>query len=338
MLTTMLSIQISIAEIIMFQIGALVLGFVIHYFWNMRHGTQFDHELDVEKYEKEAHDWRMKYYNIMEHQKESGDHLQKELLHVRENEKILLEELEETKALNRELMQKQKETPVAFAPAAVADEISPAAYLAQLKSAQDYLVKHNQDISKLLGQVELLEKIEQQHQTTLQKNVDLSEQMQQLRRSFAEKERELNDIREQTELTQEMKSRLNTAYDEFNEIQSMLQKVEQQLTVPQDNVFKNDELEEANHLLSVELNDLRAKHRDLVEENSKLSQLITEAESKLKESNLQRQQLSKRNEFLEELNKDLQHVSDHNKKLESQLSRLSEIEAMLARISSGQNQ
>lgn len=338
MLTTMLSIQISIAEIIMFQIGALVLGFVIHYFWNMRHGTQFDHELDVEKYEKEAHDWRMKYYNIMEHQKESGDHLQKELLHVRENEKILLEELEETKALNRELMQKQKETPVAFAPAAVADEISPAAYLAQLKSAQDYLVKHNQDISKLLNQVDLLEKIEQQHQTTLKQNVDLSEQMHQLRKSLSEKERELNEIRQQTELTQEMKSRLNTAYDEFNEIQSMLQKVEQQLTVPQDNVFKNDELEEANHLLSVELNDLRAKHRDLVEENSKLSQLITEAESKLKESNLQRQQLSKRNEFLEELNKDLQHVSDHNKKLESQLSRLSEIEAMLARISSGQNQ
>lgn len=334
--STILAIQISIAEIIMFQIGALVLGFVIHYFWNMRHGSQFDQEIDVEKYEKEAHDWRMKYYNILEHQKETGEHLQKELEHVRENEKVLLEELEETKALNRELMQKQKETPVAFT--APVPEVSTAAYLVQLKAAQDHLLKHNQDISKLLNQVELLEKVEQQHQTTLQQNMDLSEQMQQLRRSLNEKERELNTIRQQTELTQEMKSRLNTAYDEFNEIQAKLQKVEQQLTVPQGNVFKNDELEEANHLLSVELNDLRSKQRDLVEENSKLNQLVTEIESKLKEANLQRQQLSKRNEFLEELNKDLQHVSDHNKKLESQLSRLSEIEAMIARISSGQNQ
>ena len=333
---TFLAIQISLPEIIMFQIGALVLGFVIHYFWNMRHGSQFDQELDVEKYEKEAHDWRMKYYNILQHQKETGDHLQKELDEVKQNEKILMEELEETKALNRELMQKQKETPVAFAPPV--SEVSTGDYLAQLKAAQDHLLKHNQDISKLLNQVDLLEKVEQQHQTTLKQNVDLSEQMQQLRRSLNEKERELNSIRQQTKLTQEMKSRLNTAYDEFNEIQSMLQKVEQQLTVPQGNVFKNDELEEANHLLSVELNDLRTKQRDLVEENSRLSQFVTEIESKLKESNLLRQQLSKRNEFLEELNRDLQHVSDHNKKLESQLSRLSEIESMLARISNGGNQ
>lgn len=335
---TLPAIQISLPEIIMFQIGALVLGFVIHYFWNMRHGSQFDHEVDVEKYEKEAHDWRMKYYNILEHQKETGDHLQKELDEVRENEKILIEELEETKALNRELMQKQKETPVAFAPPPPAPEVSTGAYLAQLKEAQDHLLKHNQDISKLLSQVELLEKVEQQHQTTLQQNMDLSEQMQQLRRLLTEKERELNTIRQQTELTQEMKSRLNTAYDEFSEIQSKLHKVEQQLAVPQGNAFKNDELEEANHLLSVEVKDLRTKQKDLVEENTKLSQLVTEIESKLKEANLQRQQLSKRNEFLEELNKDLQHVSDHNKKLESQLSRLSEIESMLARISSGGSQ
>jgi hypothetical protein len=159
-----------------------------------------------------------------------------------------------------------------------------------------------------------------------------------LRRSLTEKEGELNTIRQQTVLTQEMKNRLETAYDEFNEIQSKLMKVEQQLASPQTHALHNDELEEANHMLSVELNDMRTKQRELVEENSRLSQHVIEMESKLKESNLQRQQLSKRNDFLEELNKDLQQVSDHNKKLESQLSRLSEIEAMLTRISAGQNQ
>ena len=44
---TLLAIEISVFEIAMFQIGALVLGFVIHYFWSMRHGNQFDQELDV---------------------------------------------------------------------------------------------------------------------------------------------------------------------------------------------------------------------------------------------------------------------------------------------------
>ncbi len=333
---TILEIRVSVPEIIMFQVGALVLGFVIHYFWNMRHGSQFDQQLDVEKYEREAHDWRMKYYNILEGQKESGEHLQKELAHARDNERILLEELDEVKALNKELMQKQREMPVAVQPVAAAADVTPAEYLAQLKSAQDNLLQHNQNISKLLEQVELLEKVEQKHQTTLQQNQFLNDQLMNLRRSLQEKETELNTIREQTILTQEMKNRLETAYDEFNEIQSKLMKVEQQLSVPQANALKYDELEEANHLLSVELNDLRLKYRDVVEENSRLSQESTELESKLKEANMQRQQLHKRNEFLEELNKDLQQVSDHNKKLESQLSRLSEIEVMLAKISGGQ--
>ncbi len=335
----LLAIQISVFEIVMFQIGALVLGFVIHYFWNIRHGSQFDDDIDVEKYEKEAHDWRMKYYNVLEQQKESGEHLSKDLIQARENEQLLVDEIEELKELIQELKQRPQQVIVESSSSSVtAKDVSPAEYLAQLKSAQDHLLQHNQNISKLLNQVDLLEKVEQKHQDTLQQNQHLTEQLQLLRRSLTEKEGELNTIRQQTTLTQEMKNRLETAYDEFNEIQSKLMKVEQQLTSPQTHSLLNDELEEANHMLSVELNGMRSKQRELVEENSRLSQHVIEMESKLKESNLQRQQLSKRNDFLEELNKDLQQVSDHNKKLESQLSRLSEIEAMLARISAGQNQ
>ncbi|NCU05149.1 MAG: hypothetical protein GXC73_14305 [Chitinophagaceae bacterium] len=334
---TLLAIQISVFEIVMFQIGALVLGFVIHYFWNMRHGSQFDHDIDVEKFEKEAHDWRMKYYNVIEQQKDKGETMSKDLLQAKENEQMLLDEIEELKELIQELKQRPQQVVVESSVSISATEVSPAEYLAQLKSAQDHLLQHNQNISKLLSQVDLLEKVEQKHQDTLQQNQYLTEQLQILRRSLTEKEGELNTIRQQTVLTQEMKNRLETAYDEFNEIQSKLMKVEQQLSVPQTNALRYDELEEANHLLSVEINDLRIKQRELVEENSRLSQHVIEMESKLKEANLQRQQLSKRNDFLEELNKDLQQVSDHNKKLESQLSRLSEIEAMLARISAGQN-
>lgn len=335
---TLLAIEISVFEIAMFQIGALVLGFVIHYFWSMRHGNQFDQELDVKKYEKEAYEWRMKYYNILEQQKDSGENLQKELATVQQSERALMEEIEELNDLIKELKQRPQQVVVETAVPSAGADVSPAAYLAQLKKAQDDLLQHNQSISQLLNQVELLEKVEQKHQDTLQQNQYLNEQLAVLRRSLTEKEGELNTIRQQTVLTQEMKNRLETAYDEFNEIQSKLMKVEQQLSVPQTNALRYDELEEANHLLSVELNDMRNKQRELVEENSRLSQHVIEMESKLKEANLQRQQLSKRNDFLEELNKDLQQVSDHNKKLESQLSRLSEIEAMLARISSGQNQ
>ncbi len=254
-----LAIQISVLEIVMFQIGALVLGFVIHYFWNMRNGSQFDQDIDVEKYEKEAHDWRMKYYNVLEQQKESGEHLSKDLLQARENEQLLADEIEELKELLQELRQRPQEVIVQSSSVVPAADVSPAEYLAQLKSAQDHLLQHNQNISKLLNQVDLLEKVEQKHQDTLQQNQYLTEQLQLLRRSLTEKEGELNNIRQQTVLTQEMKNRLETAYDEFNEIQSKLMKVEQQLASPQTHSLHNDELEEANHMLSVELNDMRSQ-------------------------------------------------------------------------------
>ena len=226
---SLLAIQISVFEIVMFQIGALVLGFVIHYFWNIRHGSQFDQDIDVEKFEKEAHDWRMKYYNVLEQQKESGEHLSKDLLQARENEQLLVDEIEELKELIKELKQRPpQQVIVESSTSVIATDVSPAEYLAQLKSAQDHLLQHNQNISKLLNQVDLLEKVEQKHQDTLQQNQYLTEQLQLLRRSLTEKESELNNIRQQTVLTQEMKNRLETAYDEFNELQSKLMKVEQQ--------------------------------------------------------------------------------------------------------------
>jgi Tfp pilus assembly protein PilO len=71
----------------------------------------------------------------------------------------------------------------------------------------------------------------------------------------------------------------------------------------------------------------------MMEENQRLTRLLADAEDKLREANFQRQQLMKKVNFLEELNNDLQQVAEHNKKLENQLRRISEIEALLARVS-----
>ena len=77
---------------------------------------------------------------------------------------------------------------------------------------------------------------------------------------------------------------------------------------------------------------MKLRYLSLREENQRLTRIIADTEEKLKESNFQRQQYQKRSAFLEELNHDLQEISEHNKKIESQLRRVSDMEALLAKI------
>lgn len=322
-----LSIQISIVEIIVFQLGALLVGFVLHYFWNMQKTADpKEEEAKVKQYEKEALGWRMKYYDFVEKNQHTDEDAKQQLQAAKATEKILRQELQEMKELYQGLMKKQKEQ--------IADT-RPSEYLTQLKMAQDHLSEHNHNINKLLQQVEVIEQIEKKHLDSLQINEELSLQLQQLKFTIAEKETEIKSIRQQSELTAELKHQLETAYIEFNDLQSQLMKVETKLAQPAANMAMYEELEEANHLLSTEIKELRQRYKELVEAQSLLSQDLEESGAKLREANLQRQQLAKRNEFLEALTKDLQQVADTHQKLESQMTRLSEMETLLAKLTAG---
>ncbi|MCB0741108.1 MAG: hypothetical protein KDB92_08700, partial [Chitinophagaceae bacterium] len=60
-----------------------------------------------------------------------------------------------------------------------------------------------------------------------------------------------------------------------------------------------------------------------------LKDTLSETESKLKESNFDRQQLQKKIIYLEELNHDMQGIARANKRLEEQIKRIGELESML---------
>jgi DNA repair exonuclease SbcCD ATPase subunit len=325
-----LAIQVSILEIVLFQLGALLVGFVLSFVWNMRRaGNPKEDDTKMKELEKEALGWRMKYYDFAEKNQHGGEEVKQLLEDARISEQMIREELEETKELYQSLLKKQK---------VQVTETKPEEYLTQLKMAQDHLVEHNQSINKLLQQVEVIEQIEKKHQDSLQINEQLSMQLQLLKSTITEKESEIKTIRQQSELTAELKHQLETAYIEFNDLQSQLMKVENKLVQPMANVLKYDELEEANHILANEVNDLRHKYKELVETQSRLAQDLDESEAKLREANFQRQQLVKRNEFLEALTKDLQQVTDKHHKLESQMTRLSEMETLLAKLSAKTDQ
>ena len=122
---------------------------------------------------------------------------------------------------------------------------------------------------------------------------------------------------------------LDNTYNEFNTLQSKMQKLESQLTSSKMLNLEYEDLKETHHKMSRDFDEIKIKINALTIENQHLQAQLTELEDKLRESNFQKQQLQKRSAYLEELNSDLQVVADANKKLEAQLRRVGELESML---------
>ena len=318
-----LGIQISLLEIIIFQVGAIVLGFAIHFFITSKKNIKVEEQPDVNTI-SEADEWRLKYYEELDMQEKRQEKMKQEIAEARENEQQLENELMEMRAETRKLLQEQASRP---------PETPTLDYLEQLKHAQNNLLEHNYRISRLLEQIDLLKDAEQKHLDALRVNEGLHAQLRELRKAVNDKETEIKQIRHQQSLSKEMHDRLDKAYGEFNYLQEKIQKVETHLVHPQNRNFEFDELQQTYFKLTKDFDEQKLKYLSMMEENQRLTRLLADAEDKLRESNFQRQQLMKKVSFLEELNNDLQQVAEHNKKLENQLRRIGEIEAMLARVS-----
>lgn len=312
-------ISLGIIEIIIFQIGAIVLGFFIHFFLVSRKSmppSVAEHSVLAES-SIDPDEWRLKYYEEMEVQEKVQKQLRSEVETLRENEELMEIETEELK----------KELTILRESASA----QPVNYLGQLKSAHDSLFEHNQGLSRLMEQVQVLKEAEKKHVEIQQNNDSLTIQLRELRKGMLEKEASIKHLQQEQFLGTEMKERLRKTHDECYALQEKLQKMELYLSSPQHRNFEYEELQQNYFKLTKEYDEVRLKQLTLLEENQRMSRLMADTEDKLRESNFQRQQLMRKVGFLEELNLDLQQVAEHNKKLEIQLKRIGEIESLLAR-------
>ncbi|MFN8266057.1 MAG: hypothetical protein U0T11_08295 [Chitinophagaceae bacterium] len=323
----LLAIQTSILEIVFFGLITMVIGVVVHYLWSIRHGNEEAGEIHREKQSNEAYQWRLKYYELTEQRQQSFDELKKELEHHRENETTLHEEIKELKSLNTELMQQLK-----VQQSSRSTELSAGAYMDQLRAAQEHLEEHNQTIRQLLQQAQSQEAVERKLEEALIENESLSLELLTVKNKLKSREEEIELLHQHSEMAQEMKEQLEETYAEFKEMQEKLMTVEQQLKQPAVHALRYEELEEANEALHQEITAVRNKQKELAEENSHLHQDLTELKDQLREAEFQKQQIQKRNEFLEQLNKDLQQVVDYNKKMEQQMKRLTAMEDLINRM------
>lgn len=320
----MASLSLSIVEIIVLMLGAIILGITIHFFAVSRRSMKSS-PMEAEKISKTLEEWKLRYFNDTEIRDKELTQLRKRLEEAEENNNINVIEAEETKKLNKKL---QAELDSLRKTAPPAEKEKPD-YIEQLRKAQSSLMEHNEKINQLLGQIDIVKETEEKQQEILKVNEELSSQVDELKFLLSQKEKEISNTRQKEHLTNEMTSMIDSAYNEFNVLQDKIQKLESQVNTSKRLNLEYEDLKETHYRISQDFEEQKRKYSAAVTENKQLLEELTETEDKLKEANFQRQQLQKRVAYLEELNNDMQAVADANKKLEHQLKRVGELESML---------
>ena len=319
----MLSINLSIVEIVILFGSAIVIGVVIHFFYSSRRGMKKELEQPAKSVSSGLDEWKLKYLSEAELKDKEITDLKNRLHDATENKRIYEIEIEELKSqvkkLNLDVQQTKPEKPLQ----------TKTDYYEQLRQAQQSLMDHNAKISQLLEQVDVIKETEEKSQEILRSNEELSMQIKDLKYMLIEKEDEINHIKQKEHLTTEMSAMLDSAYGEFNILQNKIHKLESQISSSKMVNIEYEDLKEAYYKVVRELDESRNKANHYLQENQALQIDLAKVEDKLSESNHQRQQLHKKVAYLEELNNDLHQMTEANKKLEGQIKRLGELESKL---------
>ncbi len=318
----MANLSLSIIEIIVLMLGAVILGITIHFFFTNRKGMK-NTSIESDKTNKQLDEWKLKYFNDVELRDKELSLLRQRAADAEENANIYTIESEElrkhNKILQSEIDQLRKTAP----------STGKVDYIEQLRQAQSNLMEHNEKINQLLEQIDLVKEKEETQQEIMRNNEELTGQIASLKFLLNQKEREVDTIRQKENLTKEMTSMLDNAYNEFSVLQSKIQKLESQVTNSKMVNMDYEDLKEGHYKLTTDFEEAKLKLSSLTTQHQELQAELKDTEDKLREANFQRQQLQKRVSYLEELNNDLQAVSDANKKLEGQLKRIGELESKL---------
>jgi chromosome segregation ATPase len=286
---------------------------------------------DKDEVNKLRDEWKLRYFNDIETKDKEMAALKEQLSEAEENCNIYSIEAEEMRKENKKLLEEMHTMPkiVAAAQPEKPEKSEKPDYLEQLQIAQSSLREHNEKINQLLGNIDAFKETEQRHREMLKNNEELSLQITELQMRLADKEKEIISIRKKEVLTKEMTSKLDNVYNEFNVLQSKMQKMEAQVNASKLVSLEYEDLKESHRKMSRDFEEQKIKLNSITNDHQQLQSQLTETEEKLRETSFQRQQLQKRVAYLEELNNDLQAVSDANKKLEVQLKRIGELESML---------
>ncbi len=329
------SLSLSVVEIIVLMLGAIVLGITIHFFIVSRRNLKASISSTSQKSSQGLNEWKLKYFNEVEIRDKELVTLRQQLSQSEESRNIFSIEADEMKRQNKKLLA-ELESIKKSVPGLTQGEKPD--YLEQLREAQASLIEHNEKVSQLLSNIDMIKETEEKQKEILKENEELAVKIEELEYKLMQKEKEVSTIRQKAFLSQEMSSMLDNAYTEFSSLQDKMQKLESQVSSSKKINIDYEDMKEEYYKLRRDFEEQRLKLNAFSSENKDIQSRLMETEDKLKEANFQRQQLQKRVGYLEELNNDLQEVSDANKRLEGQIRRIGELESMLNVVSEERDQ
>ena len=319
----MTQMSLSILEVIVLVMGAIVLGITIHFFIISRRNLKGSSS-KKQKSDIDLEEWKLKYFNDVEIKEKEISELRQRLSEAENNARIYSMDLEEFRRQNKKLSGELDITRKS-----VPQQSEKVDYLEQLRQAQDSLMEHNEKIDLLLQHISMAKEVEGRKQEIMEENEELKKQIKDFNYLMEEKDKEINNIKQKANLTKEMNSMLDNAYSEFSLLQNKIQKLESQVASSRMLNLEFEDIKEAHQKQSQDLEAAKIKINALTTESQQLALQLHTTEDKLIETTFQRQQLQKRVTYLEELNSDLQVMADANKKLEGQIKRIGELESKL---------
>lgn len=98
MLTILGYVTIGVPEVVIFLLAAILFGFSIHFYWSRKSVPSLSETIPPDEKISEEDQWRLQFYEQIEKHEKTQERLEKEIARMSEAEKLLLRELEETKA------------------------------------------------------------------------------------------------------------------------------------------------------------------------------------------------------------------------------------------------
>lgn len=308
-----LAINVTLIEVIVLNAGAIILGVTIYFFLQSR--KTLLKTMDVQSSNNSV----SKYKRVEEIQPQKNNTLNGS----RKNSKSIdISELKEHLSHLRE----HKSIPKHEEPVFKKDK--------HVHAKEDLTVSLKETIARqqkiLDGFLQQVEELEDGGKDELfQKNDELQSDVERLEQILEKRDVEIEELKKRTAVAEKMASRVDDIYNDFQQLQSKIVTLEKQAARANNLALELENLQQSYDQVLKDLERKQEKLEELVEENQRMRIELESTEDKLNESNLQRQQMMKKVQFLQDLNSDMQSMSETNKKLQTELRRIGELESML---------
>ncbi len=305
----MAELNLTIIEIIVLQVGAIILGIAIHFFITSRRSLE-PNTNRTKKLQRQFEDWKMKYFNeaeIKDRELAESRLLMKE---TAESAKMYKAEVEELKARNEELEEQLQQGGDLDDLAIKDEEIS--ILHQKIKMAEEnnrHLLKRFDDLQVQNRELQSAIKSKENHNVNEHLQTEFNELQTQLKKVQDQNLVSISALNELKNQNQALQSELNELRNQNEDLQIKLQHREQEIhTSPED--------------YGDYLSQLQAARQSLQEHSQKISQLIGQVDL-VKENEEKQRAILKENE---QLSQHLQELQNQLQQKDSEINHIKQSE------------